>query len=145
MGSRRSKICAVVVIILLIVLLVVLRVTVGLSRTFYLVLGAGVAAILAILIWMFLQYRSEILIQKKLLSFGRELRTDYSFLRKVAGVPTKFRYRDLEIATDNFRALIGRGSSGTVFKGILDDGTPVAVKRLEGVLLHFNLSSKFEK
>lgn len=133
MVSSRSKIIAAVAIILLIILIVVLRVTVGLCETFYLVLGADVAAILAVLIWICLLYRSEKLFQKKLLSFGRELRTDYSFLRKVAGVPTKYRYRDLEIATDNFRALIGRGSSGTVFKGILDDGTPVAVKRLEGV------------
>ncbi|KAF5179467.1 Receptor protein kinase [Thalictrum thalictroides] len=64
---------------------------------------------------------------------GRELRIEYSFLRKVAGVPTKFKYKDLETATDNFQAVLGRGSSAAVFKGILDDGTPIAVKRIAGV------------
>ncbi|XP_021741648.1 probable receptor-like protein kinase At5g20050 isoform X3 [Chenopodium quinoa] len=62
---------------------------------------------------------------------SRELSVPCSFLRKVAGVPTKFRQKELELATDNFNALIGRGASGSVFKGILGDGTCVAVKRIE--------------
>ncbi|KAE8718785.1 hypothetical protein F3Y22_tig00109987pilonHSYRG00013 [Hibiscus syriacus] len=54
------------------------------------------------------------------------------FLRKVAGVPIKFKHKELEDATDNFRALLGKGSSASVFKGILGDGTSVAVKRIDG-------------
>ncbi|KAG6662413.1 hypothetical protein CIPAW_03G240300 [Carya illinoinensis] len=70
--------------------------------------------------------------ESRLVSEGRELRIEYSFLRKVAGVPSKFRYRELEEATDNFQSLLGEGASATVYKGILNDGTAVAVKRING-------------
>ncbi|KAL5729512.1 non-specific serine/threonine protein kinase [Ranunculus cassubicifolius] len=133
MESKRSTIIALAVIFLLIILIIILRVVIKPSETFYVLLGAGVAAIFAILIWLLVKHRSEKSFKRKLSNFGRELRVEYSFLRKVAGVPIKFKYKDLETATDNFQALIGRGSSASVFKGILDDGTPVAVKRIEGV------------
>jgi hypothetical protein len=54
---------------------------------------------------------------------------EYSFFRKVAGLPHRF---SLAAATDDFRHPVGRGSSGTVFRGVLDDGTTVAVKRVDG-------------
>ncbi|KAF9613638.1 hypothetical protein IFM89_009464 [Coptis chinensis] len=133
MASKKSTIIAAAVIIALIILLIILRVTLELSEVFYLILGAVVAANLAILTWIFVQHRKEKMFARRLVSEGRELRVEYSFLRKVAGVPIKFRYKELEKATDNFQALIGKGSSAYVFKGILDDGTPVAVKRIEGV------------
>ncbi|XP_072977001.1 probable receptor-like protein kinase At5g20050 [Typha angustifolia] len=60
-----------------------------------------------------------------------QLRFQYSFLRKVAGLPERFSYKALAAATDGFQSLLGRGASGMVFKGILDDGTPVAVKCIE--------------
>lgn len=72
------------------------------------------------------------MLESQLKSEGRELRIEYSFLRKVAGIPTKYRYKELEEATDNFQAIIGKGSSASVFKGILNDGTSVAVKRIHG-------------
>lgn len=72
------------------------------------------------------------MLESQLKTEGRELRIEYSFLRKVAGVPTKYRFKELEEATDGFQALIGRGSSASVFKGILSDGTSVAVKRIDG-------------
>ncbi|XP_028755800.1 probable receptor-like protein kinase At5g20050 isoform X2 [Neltuma alba] len=56
----------------------------------------------------------------------------FSFLRKVAGVPTKFRFQELEDATGGFQCLLGQGASASVFKGILNDGTLVAVKRING-------------
>lgn len=65
-----------------------------------------------------------------MVSEGRELRIEYSFLRKVAGVPIKFRYNEIEEATDKFGTILGRGASATVFKGVLTDGTSVAVKRI---------------
>ncbi|KAG5564566.1 hypothetical protein RHGRI_000672 [Rhododendron griersonianum] len=63
-----------------------------------------------------------------------ELRTEYSILRKVTGVPTIFQHREIEEATDGFKSknFLGKGASGSVFKGILEDGTPVAVKQIEG-------------
>ncbi|CAN6202621.1 unnamed protein product [Urochloa humidicola] len=57
---------------------------------------------------------------------------EYSYFRKVAGLPRRFSPEELTAATDGFQCVAGRGSSGTVFKGILDDGTSVAVKRIDG-------------
>ncbi|OWM75848.1 hypothetical protein CDL15_Pgr009492 [Punica granatum] len=44
----------------------------------------------------------------------------------------KFHFRELQAATGNFSSknLIGKGGSGNVYKGYLQDGTAVAVKRL---------------
>lgn len=46
----------------------------------------------------------------------------------------RFSYAELKRATKNFKQEIGKGGFGTVYKGELDDGRLVAVKRLEGVL-----------
>ncbi|OEL21557.1 putative receptor protein kinase ZmPK1 [Dichanthelium oligosanthes] len=42
-------------------------------------------------------------------------------------------YKELEMATANFKDELGRGGSGVVYKGILDDNRAIAVKRLENV------------
>ncbi|XP_059073435.1 G-type lectin S-receptor-like serine/threonine-protein kinase At2g19130 [Cryptomeria japonica] len=42
-----------------------------------------------------------------------------------------FSYKELKIATRNFKSQLGRGGFGSVFKGSLPDGTIVAVKRME--------------
>ncbi|XP_022145770.1 putative receptor protein kinase ZmPK1 [Momordica charantia] len=46
----------------------------------------------------------------------------------------RFSYAELKRATKNFKQEIGNGGFGTVFKGELDDGRVVAVKRLEGII-----------
>ncbi|KAF6170335.1 hypothetical protein GIB67_043025 [Kingdonia uniflora] len=57
---------------------------------------------------------------------------DRSYMREVARVPTEFCYEDLKMATNNFQSdKLGSGGSGSVFKGIMKDGTLVAVKRIE--------------
>ncbi|XP_073285055.1 probable receptor-like protein kinase At5g20050 [Primulina huaijiensis] len=135
MEDRKAHLIAIFIIVLLIVLTIVARVSLKQSRTFFLICGADTAAIFAVLAVIFirLRYTSRRKQLEKLHdSEGRELRIEYSFLRKVAGVPTKFRYRELEEATDGFRSLVGRGGSASVFKGILSDGTAVAVKRIDG-------------
>ncbi|XP_063945168.1 protein NSP-INTERACTING KINASE 1 isoform X7 [Daucus carota subsp. sativus] len=45
----------------------------------------------------------------------------------------KFSFRELQIATENFSSknLLGQGGFGDVYKGCLQDGTAVAVKRLK--------------
>ena len=126
---------AVVSVIALIIVIIVARATVKLSRAFFLICGADVAVILAVFSCVLIRNRynrRRRLLESQLKSEGRELRIEYSFLRKVAGVPTKFRYKELEEATDGFQALLGKGSSASVFKGILNDGTSVAVKRIDG-------------
>ncbi|XP_057869052.2 G-type lectin S-receptor-like serine/threonine-protein kinase At2g19130 [Cryptomeria japonica] len=43
-----------------------------------------------------------------------------------------FSYKELRIATKNFKHKLGSGAFGSVFKGTLPDNTAIAVKRLEG-------------
>ncbi|XP_066366927.1 putative receptor protein kinase ZmPK1 isoform X2 [Miscanthus floridulus] len=45
----------------------------------------------------------------------------------------RYSYRELVKATRKFKVEIGRGASGTVYKGVLEDDRQVAVKRLENV------------
>ncbi|CAL4901103.1 unnamed protein product [Urochloa decumbens] len=40
----------------------------------------------------------------------------------------RFTYKDLEMITNNFQRVIGRGGFGYVYEGFLEDGTQVAVK-----------------
>ncbi|RHN75166.1 putative protein kinase RLK-Pelle-SD-2b family [Medicago truncatula] len=47
-------------------------------------------------------------------------------------MPIRFRYKELEIATNNFSVKLGQGGFGSVYKGVLPDGTQLAVKKLEG-------------
>ncbi|KAJ6759531.1 RECEPTOR-LIKE KINASE [Salix koriyanagi] len=135
MEDKKANIIAVSIIIALSIFIIIARVSLKLSKPFFLIAGASSSVILAIFAQLIIrsQYkRRRKLLESQLVSQGRELRMEYSFLRKVAGVPTKFRYKELEEATDNFQALLGQGSSASVFKGILNDGTSVAVKRIEG-------------
>ncbi|CAD5170377.1 unnamed protein product [Musa acuminata subsp. malaccensis] len=135
MESKRAKVFAASAVVSLLVLLVVLWICLGPSTTSYIVSGLVFAAILAILAWVLTLYTALDRMQMSAARWSalerEELRVEYSFLRKVAGLPIKFRLDDLVVATDNFQALVGRGSSASVFRGILDDGTPVAVKRIE--------------
>lgn len=54
----------------------------------------------------------------------------------LSGAPINFSYRDLQIRTSNFSQLLGTGGFGSVYKGILADGTLIAVKKLDKVLPH---------
>ncbi|KAL6518929.1 hypothetical protein OROHE_017682 [Orobanche hederae] len=134
MEDRRANLIAFTIIALLIISLIIARLFLKLSKTFFLIFGADLAAILSIATFIVIRVRfsgRRRELERELDFQGRELRIEYSFMRKVAGVPTKFRHRELEEATDGFRSLIGRGAFGSVFKGILSDGTAVAVKRID--------------
>ena len=54
------------------------------------------------------------------------------YLDHIPGMPTRYSYDDLQAITENFNKELGEGGFGTVFEGILPDGTKVAVKRLDG-------------
>jgi hypothetical protein len=45
----------------------------------------------------------------------------------------QYSYNELKTATANFKIEVGRGSSGVIYNGILDDNREIAVKRLENV------------
>ncbi|KAK9269235.1 hypothetical protein L1049_001005 [Liquidambar formosana] len=135
MEDKKAKIIAVLSVVALIIVIVLARVYLGLTKTFSLIAGADVAAIFAVIIYVIIRQRfnrRRMLLERQMVSEGRELRIEYSFLRKVAGVPTKFQFKELAEATDDFRLLLGQGASACVFKGVLTDGTNVAVKRIEG-------------
>ncbi|KAJ0238662.1 receptor-like protein kinase [Hirschfeldia incana] len=135
MEDKKANIIATISILSLIIVIIVARVTLKLSKTFYLIAGVDISLILAVICFLIIRRRynrERKILVSKYVSEGRELRIEYSFLRKVAGVPTKFKLEDLEEATDGFRIQIGKGGSGSVFKGVLKDGSQVAVKRIEG-------------
>ncbi|CAO2834679.1 unnamed protein product [Amaranthus hypochondriacus] len=48
----------------------------------------------------------------------------------IPGLPVRYDYEDLRVATGNFSSLIGSGGFGAVYKGTLLDGTIVAVKKI---------------
>ncbi|KAJ8626665.1 hypothetical protein MRB53_019972 [Persea americana] len=53
---------------------------------------------------------------------------------QVPGTPARFTYEELRAATKNFCTKLGQGGFGAVFMGTLgDDGTQVAVKRLDNI------------
>lgn len=56
-----------------------------------------------------------------------------SFLESITGLPTRFTFKELQIATNYFSKKLGEGGFGSVYEGALPDRTKVAVKRLEGV------------
>ncbi|XP_076906613.1 G-type lectin S-receptor-like serine/threonine-protein kinase SD2-5 [Bidens hawaiensis] len=58
-----------------------------------------------------------------------EMEEDY--LDQVPGMPTRFSYEELRIATNDFRKKLGEGGFGSVFEGTLADGAKIAVKCLE--------------
>ncbi|XP_031499298.1 G-type lectin S-receptor-like serine/threonine-protein kinase SD2-5 [Nymphaea colorata] len=55
-------------------------------------------------------------------------------LDQVSGmVPRRFSYEELKTATGDFQTILGQGGFGSVFEGVLNDGTRIAVKRLDNI------------
>ncbi|XP_042492795.1 G-type lectin S-receptor-like serine/threonine-protein kinase SD2-5 isoform X2 [Macadamia integrifolia] len=55
------------------------------------------------------------------------------FLENLSGAPIRFSYNDLQTATNDFSVKLGQGGFGSVYQGMLPDGTQLAVKKLEGI------------
>ncbi|PAN24702.1 hypothetical protein PAHAL_4G246200 [Panicum hallii] len=58
---------------------------------------------------------------------------DDGFLQTISGAPTRYTYKELQDATNNFSDKLGQGGFGSVYLGILPDGSRIAVKKLEGI------------
>jgi hypothetical protein len=142
MEGKKAKILAGAVAVLLVALELALFLCFRLSRPFYLstavILSAALAGTVTVLLChaLYPHGRAERMARRLVLDGGEDVpaaaRVEYSYFRKVAGLPRRFSLEALSAATDGFQYVVGQGSSGTVFKGILDDGTPVAVKRIDG-------------
>ncbi|XP_074563426.1 putative receptor-like protein kinase At5g20050 [Curcuma longa] len=110
------------------------------SVVFYTTSSVDLALALALASWAIYQRAKAVRIRRErnLLSSDEEEEEetlfDSTLYKEVIGLPRRFRYRELKAATQNFRTPIGRGGSGSVFKGFLGGGAdlPVAVKRIEG-------------
>uniref|UniRef100_A0A0D6QTH7 Receptor-like serine/threonine-protein kinase n=1 Tax=Araucaria cunninghamii TaxID=56994 RepID=A0A0D6QTH7_ARACU len=56
-----------------------------------------------------------------------------AFLKTLPGLPPRYTYHELKEATNNFSKLLGTGGFGSVYEGVLEDNSRVAVKRLGGL------------
>ncbi|KAA8521572.1 hypothetical protein F0562_012245 [Nyssa sinensis] len=63
----------------------------------------------------------------------KETSEEDNFLENLSGMPIHFSYKDLQTATNDFSVKLGQGGFGSVYQGVLPDGTRVAVKKLEGL------------
>ncbi|EXB40140.1 G-type lectin S-receptor-like serine/threonine-protein kinase SD2-5 [Morus notabilis] len=71
--------------------------------------------------------------KKKLPESPHETSEEDNFLETLSGMPVRFSYGDLQTATNNFSQKLGQGGFGSVYQGVLQDGTRIAVKKLEGI------------
>ncbi|XP_016498149.2 G-type lectin S-receptor-like serine/threonine-protein kinase SD2-5 [Nicotiana tabacum] len=69
----------------------------------------------------------------KLPDSAKESSEEDNFLEGLSGMPIRFSYRELQNATNNFSIKLGQGGFGSVYQGVLADGTRIAVKKLEGI------------
>jgi hypothetical protein len=71
--------------------------------------------------------------KRGLLEYSQDNLEEDNFLSSLSGTPARFSYIDLSQATKNFTTKIGAGGFGSVYLGVLPDGTRLAVKKLEGI------------
>ncbi|XP_057465095.1 G-type lectin S-receptor-like serine/threonine-protein kinase SD2-5 [Actinidia eriantha] len=92
----------------------------------------SVATVVAIVGLLYLGFQFG-LKKKEILKPAEETSEEDNFLDTVSKSPVRFSYSDLCIATKSFSVKLGQGGFGSVYEGMLLDGTRVAVKKLEGI------------
>ncbi|KAF6162575.1 hypothetical protein GIB67_003121 [Kingdonia uniflora] len=63
-----------------------------------------------------------------------EAQTENRNLREHSRLPREFCFEDLKTVTNDFPDKLGSGRLGSVFNGVLEDGTPIVVKQVERLL-----------
>lgn len=71
--------------------------------------------------------------KKRLMESYLEDCEEDNLFENISGMPTRYRLADLCKATKNFSLKLGRGGFGSVYLGVLQDGSQLAIKKLEGV------------
>ncbi|GLT44802.1 hypothetical protein SLA2020_186790 [Shorea laevis] len=71
--------------------------------------------------------------QKRLLKSTEEDLEEDNFIDSLSGMPIRFSYGELCEATKNFSSKVGQGGFGSVYLGVMPDGSRLAVKKLEGI------------
>lgn len=103
------------------------------KQSIVVVIAIVIATIFVILtlvfIWIYWnKRRNNIPIEK-----GNESSEEDNFFESISGMPVRFSYTYLQQATDNFSIKLGQGGFGSVYEGVIKDGTKIAVKQLEGI------------
>nr|XP_027096758.1 G-type lectin S-receptor-like serine/threonine-protein kinase SD2-5 isoform X2 [Coffea arabica] len=106
----------------------------GINKTrLVIVIVIVISSVLVILGLLYAGYQYHQTKNKALPESPRESSEEEIFLENLSGMPVRFSYNDLQTATDNFSKKLGQGGFGSVYWGILPDGTKLAVKKLEGI------------
>lgn len=103
----------------------------------YGIIGAGSVIILACILFIILQIIGMLhhRLHKSILPFSRtKLEESLDYKGSDKGRVNFFSYKDIEDFCEGFSNLVGRGSNSCVYKGILSDGTEVAVKRFKDIV-----------
>ncbi|XWS16452.1 hypothetical protein CRYUN_Cryun34aG0088800 [Craigia yunnanensis] len=66
--------------------------------------------------------------QKRLLECAQENLEEDNFLDSFSGMPVRYTYHELCKATKNFSKRFGQGRFGSVYLGVMPDGTQLSVK-----------------
>ncbi|XP_052487311.1 G-type lectin S-receptor-like serine/threonine-protein kinase SD2-5 [Gossypium raimondii] len=104
----------------------------GGNKSFPYVAIIVVSTVLVILGLLFVSYRYYKK-KKKVPGSPDDSSEEDIFLESLTGMPTRFTYNDLRVATNSFSVKLGHGGFGSVYRGILADGTQIAVKKLESI------------
>ncbi|CAN1294427.1 G-type lectin S-receptor-like serine/threonine-protein kinase SD2-5 [Linum perenne] len=94
------------------------------------VIGVATIIVVAGLLYLGMWFHFR---RQKLAAFPDESTEEDDFLGDFARMPVRYSLEDLSLATKNFTIKIGQGGFGSVYQGVLPDGTQLAVKKLESV------------
>lgn len=59
----------------------------------------------------------------------------YDLVEYASGAPIQFSYKELKGLTNGFNEKLGAGSFGSIYRGMLGNGTIVVVKQIQGIEL----------